>query len=88
MKSPRRMFVQKYLNERGYRILAALDEIAKDYNATPTQVSLAWLQAHPSVTAPIVSATSVEQLQDLLKSTEVKLDGTAVERLNQASAYE
>jgi aryl-alcohol dehydrogenase-like predicted oxidoreductase len=87
-KSPRRMFVQKYLNERGSRILTALDEIARQYHATPTQVALAWLLARPSVTAPIVSATSVEQLQDLLKSTEMKLDGAALQRLNQASAYE
>ena len=58
--------VQKYLNPRGLRILAALDEVAKDYNATPAQVSLAWLLAKPVITAPIASATSIKQLDELL----------------------
>jgi aryl-alcohol dehydrogenase-like predicted oxidoreductase len=81
----RGQFVKKYLNERGFAILAALDEVAKEKNATPAQIALAWLIARPSITAPIVSATSVEQWNEIVKALEVKLDGSAIERLNAAS---
>jgi aryl-alcohol dehydrogenase-like predicted oxidoreductase len=79
--------VQKYLNPRGLRILAALDEVAKDYNATPAQVSLAWLLAKPVITAPIASATSIKQLDELLGATRLGLDTVTVEKLDQASGY-
>jgi aryl-alcohol dehydrogenase-like predicted oxidoreductase len=79
--------VQKYLNPRGLRILAALDEVSKQLNATPAQVSLAWLLAKPAITAPIASATSVKQLDELLGAAGVKLDSAAVQKLDQASAY-
>ncbi len=79
-------FVAPDLNERGFKILQALDVIAKKYNATPARVSLAWLLARPSITAPIVSATSFEQLNDLIACVELKLDRPSVELLNQASA--
>jgi aryl-alcohol dehydrogenase-like predicted oxidoreductase len=79
--------VKKYLNPRGFRILAALDEIAKQYNATPAQVSLAWLLAKPVITAPIASATSVKQLDELLGAARVNLDAAAVQKLDHASAY-
>ena len=79
--------VQKYLNPRGLRILDALDEIANQYNATPAQISLAWLLAKPVITAPIASATSVEQLDELLNATRLKLDAAAVQKLEEASAY-
>ncbi len=78
--------VTKYLNERGFKILAALDQIAKKYNATPARVSLAWLLARPSITAPIVSATNLEQLNDLISSVELALDRDSIEFLNRASA--
>jgi aryl-alcohol dehydrogenase-like predicted oxidoreductase len=78
--------VTKYLNERGFRIIGALDQVAKKYNATPAGVSLAWLLARPSITAPIVSATNLEQLNDLISSVELALDVESVEFLNQASA--
>jgi aryl-alcohol dehydrogenase-like predicted oxidoreductase len=78
--------VTKYLNERGFKILAALDQVAKKYNATPASVSLAWLLARPSITAPIVSATNLEQMNDLISSVELALDRDSVELLNQASA--
>jgi len=78
--------VTKHLNERGFKILDALDEVAKKYDATPARVSLAWLMARPSITAPIVSATNLEQLRDLISSVELTLDGESVEFLNQASA--
>jgi aryl-alcohol dehydrogenase-like predicted oxidoreductase len=78
--------VTKYLNERGFRILGALDQVAKKYHATPARVSLAWLLARPSITAPIVSATNPEQLNDLISSLELALDSETIEFLNQASA--
>jgi aryl-alcohol dehydrogenase-like predicted oxidoreductase len=78
--------VTKYLNERGFKILDALDQVAKKYNATPAGVSLAWLLARPSITAPIVSATNLEQLNDLIASVDLALDRDSVEFLNQASA--
>jgi aryl-alcohol dehydrogenase-like predicted oxidoreductase len=82
---PRARMVKKYLNERGFRILDALDEVAKHYNSTPAKVSLAWLLAQPTITAPIASATTLEQLRDLIDATELKLDEQSLERLNQAS---
>jgi len=78
--------VKKYLNERGFRIVAALDEVAQRYGVTAAQVALAWLIARPSVTAPIASATSLAQLKELIAATQLKLDSTAMERLNSASA--
>ncbi|AMV18714.1 aldo/keto reductase [Planctomyces sp. SH-PL14] len=77
--------VEKYLNERGERILAALDEVAARYHTVPAKVALAWLLARPSITAPIVSATSLKQLDEVLDSTRLKLDGDAVSQLNAAS---
>jgi len=85
-KSPRGMGVKKYLNERGFRILGALDQVAKQYNSTPGKVALAWLAARPSITAPIASATNMEQLDDLIDSTRLHLDQASIELLNHASA--
>ena len=87
-KSPRgERMVKKYLNERGFRILDALDQAARQANATPAQVALAWLIARPSVTAPIASATSLNQLNDLIGATKLELDEAAIELLNRASAW-
>src|SRR5207249_5203083 len=86
-KSARAKFVKKYLNERGYRILQALDQVAGRLHSTPAKVSLAWLLARPSITAPIASATSLDQLKDLIQASELELDRSAIELLNQASAY-
>ena len=79
--------VKKYLNERGLRILAALDKVARQHELAPAKVALAWLIAQPSITAPIASATSLEQLQMLIDATAVELDRSAVDLLNAASAY-
>lgn len=79
--------VQKYLNPRGLQILEALDVVSQQYSATPAQVSLAWLLAKPTITAPIASATTVKQLDEILGATRVKLDPAAVQVLDQASAY-
>ena len=84
---PRARSVKKYFNQRGYKILGALDEVAKRSHATPAKVALAWLLERPSITAPIVSATNLDQLNDLIASVELKLDRSSIELLNQASAY-
>jgi aryl-alcohol dehydrogenase-like predicted oxidoreductase len=85
-KSPRGGGVKSYLNERGFRVLKALDDTATRHNATPAQVALAWLIARPSVTAPIASATSLDQLRDILKAVELRLDVQDIEALDTASA--
>ncbi len=85
-KSARGSLVKKYLNERGFEILSALDQVAKAHSATPTRVALAWLLAQPSVTAPIASATNLDQLRELLSAADLKLDRESLEKLNQASA--
>ncbi|WP_374371177.1 aldo/keto reductase [Dongia sp.] len=84
-KSARGEDVAKYLNARGERILAALDAVAAETQATPTRVALAWLMAQPVVTAPIASATSPAQLQELIAATQLHLDADTVSRLAQAS---
>lgn len=85
-KSPRGKDAGKYLNDRGLAVLAALDEVAAAHDSTPTRVALAWLMARPTVTAPIASATSVEQLQDLLQSTALELKPEDIRKLDSASA--
>ena len=76
----------KYLNERGLRILAALDTVAARLNATPGQVAVAWQIVQPGITAPIASATSQAQLQELVKACQLRLDGEALATLGAASA--
>ncbi len=78
---------KKYMNERGFKILAALDIVAKRYNSNPATVSLAWLNAQPSIAAPIASATNIAQLNDLIASAKLRLDNEAMDVLNKASAY-
>ncbi|HEV7374557.1 MAG TPA: aldo/keto reductase [Pyrinomonadaceae bacterium] len=86
-KSVRGQGVKKYLNERGFRILKALDEVAAQHDSTPARIALAWLIARPGITAPIVSATSLEQLNDLIAATKLELDQSSIALLNQASAW-
>lgn len=78
--------VQKYLDDRGRRILAALDEAARRTGATPGQVAIAWVMARPGVTSPIASATSLAQLQELVRAAQVKLDAETMALLDAASA--
>ena len=85
-KSARGAGMKKYMNPRGMKILDALDDVARRCHATPAQVSLAWLMARPGVTAPIASATSVDQLQELLRAVTLKLDTEAMQALDEASA--
>jgi aryl-alcohol dehydrogenase-like predicted oxidoreductase len=77
--------VAKFLNERGLRILAALDDVAQRYRASPASVALAWQIARPSITAPIASATTTDQLNELVAATQLKLDQAAIEQLNTSS---
>ena len=77
--------VKDMLNERGFRILKALDTVSGELRATPAQVSLAWLVAH-GVTAPIASATTLDQFQELVGATSLKLSPEAVRLLDEASA--
>jgi aryl-alcohol dehydrogenase-like predicted oxidoreductase len=84
-KSPRGQRMKDMLNDRGRRILAALDKVGREADATPAQVALAWLLAH-GVTAPIASATSVEQLSELTRGATLELSRDAVRMLDEASA--
>lgn len=86
-KSPRGKTVKRYLTERGFRILDALDQVSKQHNSTPARVAIAWLIARPSITAPISSATSMDQLQELIAATTLELNASSIELLNRASAY-
>jgi len=84
-QSPRGGGVAKYLDERGLRILAALDDAARAHAATPAQVALAWLIARPSISAPIASATSVRQLEDFVAAARLRLDDATIAALDRAS---
>lgn len=86
-KSKRGGGIKKYLDDRGKRILSALDDVSKRYNTSQAATALAWLIAQPGITAPIASATSVEQLNELLKCIELDLKEEDVELLNNASSY-
>jgi len=84
---PRAAGLKKYFDgDRGMRILAALDAVGARVNATPAQVSLAWLMAQPAIAAPIVSVTSVKQLDEIAQAARVKLDSAALADLDRASA--
>ena len=80
------MVVRNYLNPRGQKILAALDEAAAATGATPGQVAIAWLLAQPGITSPIASATSLAQLKDLVAAAELRLPEEMLKRLDEASA--
>ena len=71
---PRDFYVKKYATERCFDILKAIDQVAARFSATPAQISIAWALAQPSITAPIVSATSLKQWNEIAKSPEIKLD--------------
>jgi aryl-alcohol dehydrogenase-like predicted oxidoreductase len=78
--------VESYLNERGIRVLEALDEIAAAHEVSVAAVALAWLAAQPTVATPIASARSAEQLAELLQFVDLELDAGEIERLSAASA--
>jgi aryl-alcohol dehydrogenase-like predicted oxidoreductase len=77
--------VKKYLNDRGLKILAALDEASKRTGAPAARIAIAWAMAQPGITAPIASASNVEQLHEITKAAELKLDAPTLELLDRAS---
>ena len=79
--SARADFLKGYFDERGQQLLNALLEVAEEASATPAQVALAWLMSRPNVTAPIASATSLTQLDELLEAASLALPEKAVEKL-------
>ncbi len=78
----------RYMNERGYSVLAAVDRVAEAQGATPTQVALAWILARPGITTPIASATSPAQVQELLGAADLRLTDAEMQDLNDASAWQ
>src|SRR5690606_15703574 len=84
-QSARGKSVEKYLTDRGSRIIAALDDVARNLDVTPAQVAIAWRIAQPSVTAPIASATRSTQLGELITAAELKLSDDEIALLNKAS---
>lgn len=85
-KSPRGAGAAKYLNDRGFRILDALDAVGRELDASPSEVALAWLVAQPGVSAPIASATSVTQVKSLARGVRLGLGDEANARLTEAGA--
>ncbi len=79
--------LEKYFDARGMRILGALAEVAQETGAAEASVGLAWIMAQPTITAPIASATSAEQVRDLLAAVELELTAEQVGRLTEASAW-
>ncbi len=84
-KSPRGEGMGKYLDAHGRRVLAALDTVAARRSASAAAVALAWLMARPSITAPIASATRLDQIEDLVRATQLDLDQDDIETLDRAS---
>ncbi len=85
-KSPRGGGIKGYLTPRGFAILGALDEVAGRIGATPAEVALAWIAAQPGITAPIASATSLDQLASLVRAAELSLSAEDIAALDAASA--
>ena len=77
--------VEKYMTDHGFGVIKALEEVAARYEAKPGQVALAWLIARPSVTAPIASATNLEQLAELVEAAEIDLDAESIQKIDAAS---
>lgn len=86
-KSIRGAGVSKFMNQKGFKILDAMDDIALKHKCKPVSVCLAWYMARPSITAPIASATSTDQIKDLIRSISLQLDKEDIELLNSCSSY-
>jgi len=78
-------FLKDYFDARGMQLLGVLRDVAAELSATPAQVALAWLMGRPAVTAPIASATSLEQLDDIMQAAQLTLPAAAAERLAAAN---
>lgn len=79
--------IERYLDDRGLKVLKGLDQVAEKHGVQPGQVALAWQIARPSITAPIVSATSLQQLNELAQAATLRLDDADIQTLNDASAW-
>lgn len=77
--------VKSYLNDRGFRVLAALDEVSQAHDAKPAQVALAWVMAQPSIASAIASATSLQQFAEIAKAASLELTAGDLEKLKAAS---
>jgi aryl-alcohol dehydrogenase-like predicted oxidoreductase len=77
--------VEKYLNDHGFGVVKALEDVGQRYEAKPGQIAIAWLIARPSVTAPIVSATNLEQLAELVEAAEIELDADSIQKIDAVS---
>ena len=86
-KSPRGGGVASYLNTRGMRILAALDTVSARHSANQAEVALAWVVARPGVTAPIASATTLDQVDSLVRAAALRLSPDDIAELDGASAW-
>lgn len=86
-KSPRGGGMDKYMNGEGLKVLDALDKVSEKHNTAQATVSLAWLLSAPTVTAPIVSATSIKQLESIIDAPKVNLDEEDLHLLNNASDW-
>jgi aryl-alcohol dehydrogenase-like predicted oxidoreductase len=85
INSPRAEAARRYLDNGGAEVLGVLDEVAGAHEVTPAAVALAWLRAEPSVVAPIASARSTEQLEQILPAASLELSRDEVERLSTAA---
>jgi aryl-alcohol dehydrogenase-like predicted oxidoreductase len=85
-KSQRGGGIEKYLTEKGFNVLEALDKISEKHDTAQAAISLAWLMARPTITAPIVSATSLKQMEAIIKAPQLKLDAEDMEVLNRVSS--
>jgi len=85
-KSARGGGIKKYLTDKGFAVLKALDEVSETHGATPAQVAAAWVMAKPGVTAAIASATSLDQMKDLIAAARLKLTADDMAKLDKASA--
>jgi len=86
-KSQRGGGIEKYLNEKGFKVLEALDNISAKHGTTQAAVSLAWLLDRPTITAPIVSATSLKQMESIIKAPQLSLDKEDMDVLNEVSDF-
>jgi aryl-alcohol dehydrogenase-like predicted oxidoreductase len=85
-KSPRGGSVESYFTARGFAILGALDMISAEHGVDPADVALAWIVARPGVTAPIASATSLEQLESMIRAGTLALTPAQIAELDRVSA--
>lgn len=84
--SKRGGFVEKYFTDRGLNILNALDEVTSKHHVSPGTIALTWVMQQPGITAPIASATNLNQLEDLIKATQITLDTEDISLLSTASS--